>query len=276
LACSKQALFIKEVGLVSRYTLESLLDIMARLRSPEGCPWDREQTHESLRRYLIEEAYEVIDAIEQRDPKALAEELGDVLLQVVFHAQIAKENQQFTMEDVIAAVCEKMIRRHPHVFADTHVNSVADVLTNWEAIKKQEKSHQDRHSLLDGIPRHLPALMRAEKVQSKAAKVGFEWDQVDGALAKLNEELTELRQAISHKDPQEISDEIGDLFFSLVNVSRYLHVNPEQALNQTTDKFIQRFQYIEDQAQAQHKSLEDMSLEDMDELWEQAKKTPKS
>src|SRR5690554_4190126 len=182
---------------MAHYTLESLTAIMEKLRSDQGCPWDREQTHQSLTRYLIEEAYEVIDAIEQQDPQALAEELGDVLLQIVFHAQIASENGQFTMDDVLKAVCEKMIRRHPHVFADTEINSVEDVLSNWEAIKKREKANQDRKSLFDGIPKHLPALLRAEKIQSKAAKVGFDWNDISGTIAKLEEEIEEFKQAVA-------------------------------------------------------------------------------
>ena len=174
-----------------KYTLQSLLDIMAKLRSEQGCPWDKQQTHDSLTRYLLEEAYEVIDAIEEKDFPAVAEELGDLLLQIVFHAQIGAESGKFTMDDVIAAICEKMIRRHPHVFGDTAVESVQDVLTNWEAIKMQEKPGQDDRSLLDGVPKHLPALLRAERIQDKAAKVSFQWDQVEGAVIKLEEELKE-------------------------------------------------------------------------------------
>ena len=230
---------------MAHYTLESLTAIMEKLRSDQGCPWDREQTHQSLTRYLIEEAYEVIDAIEQQDPQALAEELGDVLLQIVFHAQIASENGQFTMDDVLKAVCEKMIRRHPHVFADTEINSVEDVLSNWEAIKKREKANQDRKSLLDGIPKHLPALLRAEKIQSKAAKVGFDWNDISGTIAKLEEEIEEFKQAVAAANHGDMEAEIGDLFFSLVNVCRFLNINPERALNLTTNKFIRRFQYME-------------------------------
>ncbi|HKM18130.1 MAG: nucleoside triphosphate pyrophosphohydrolase [Firmicutes bacterium] len=257
---------------MSEYTLQSLLDIMAKLRSEQGCPWDRQQTHESLTRYLIEETYEVIEAIDQKDFKALAEELGDLLLQIVFHAQIAAEAGNFSMDDVIAAVCEKMIRRHPHVFADTEVESVQDVLVNWEAIKQQEREGQAGRSLLDGVPKQLPALLRAERIQAKAAKVGFEWNQVDGAVAKLEEELKELKRSIHAQDSTEIEEEMGDLYFSLVNVCRYLDINPEHALNTTTDKFVQRFKYIEQQARLQGKALHSMSLEEMDRLWDEAKK----
>ena len=257
---------------MAHYTLESLTAIMEKLRSDQGCPWDREQTHQSLTRYLIEEAYEVIDAIEQQDPQALAEELGDVLLQIVFHAQIASENGQFTMDDVLKAVCEKMIRRHPHVFADTEINSVEDVLSNWEAIKKREKANQDRKSLLDGIPKHLPALLRAEKIQSKAAKVGFDWNDISGTIAKLEEEIEEFKQAVAAANHGDMEAEIGDLFFSLVNVCRFLNINPERALNLTTNKFIRRFQYMEKQAALNNRELNTMSLAEMEQLWETAKK----
>lgn len=257
---------------MAHYTLESLTAIMEKLRSDQGCPWDREQTHQSLTRYLIEEAYEVIDAIEQQDPQALAEELGDVLLQIVFHAQIASENGQFTMDDVLKAVCEKMIRRHPHVFADTEINSVEDVLSNWEAIKKREKANQDRKSLLDGIPKHLPALLRAEKIQSKAAKVGFDWNDISGTIAKLEEEIEEFKQAVAAANHGDMEAEIGDLFFSLVNVCRFLNINPERTLNLTTNKFIRRFQYMEKQAALNNRELNTMSLAEMDQLWETAKK----
>ncbi len=257
---------------MAHYTLESLTAIMEKLRSDQGCSWDREQTHQSLTRYLIEEAYEVIDAIEQQDPQALAEELGDVLLQIVFHAQIASENGQFTMDDVLKAVCEKMIRRHPHVFADTEINSVEDVLSNWEAIKKREKANQDRKSLLDGIPKHLPALLRAEKIQSKAAKVGFDWNDISGTIAKLEEEIEEFKQAVAAANHGDMEAEIGDLFFSLVNVCRFLNINPERALNLTTNKFIRRFQYMEKQAALNNRELNTMSLAEMDQLWETAKK----
>ena len=247
---------------------------MAKLRSEQGCPWDREQTHDSLTRYLIEEAYEVIDAIDQNNFPALAEELGDLLLQIVFHAQIAAETGNFTMDDVISAICEKMIRRHPHVFADTEVDSVQEVLVNWEAIKKQERVAQDRQSVLDGVPKQLPALLRAERIQAKAAKVGFQWEHIDGAMAKLEEELKEFKQSVQFQDRAEMEAEMGDLFFSLVNICRYLDINPEQALNSTTNKFVQRFKYIEQQAELQGKDLHSMSMEEMDLLWDAAKKTP--
>jgi len=256
---------------MAKYNLDSLREIMAQLRSPNGCPWDQKQTHQSLIKYLLEETYEVIDAINQAEPKLLAEELGDLLLQIVFHAQIAEENQHFTLDDSIQSICEKLIRRHPHVFGDRQVESVSDVLRNWEEIKKQEANNQYRTSLLDGIPAHLPALARAEKVQSKAAKVGFQWDEVDGALDKLTEELGEFKEAIANHSTIAIEDELGDLLFSIVNVARYLDANPELALQNTTNKFIQRFKYIEERAQELGQELDKMSLAEMDQLWDEAK-----
>jgi tetrapyrrole methylase family protein/MazG family protein len=251
--------------------LERLLKIMEKLRSPEGCPWDREQTHKTLKRYLIEEAYEVLEAIDSGDPELLGEELGDVLLQVVFHAQIAKELGAFTMDDVIDSICEKLIRRHPHVFADTEVESVGEVMRNWDAIKKMEKHGRERTSILDGVPKEFPALMRAEKIQKKAAKVGFELDDIHGAFGKVGEELEDLRTALDSEDGEKIKDEFGDVLFALVNVARYAKVDPELALQDATSKFIQRFRFIEEKAQAQGRSLEEMSLAEMDALWDQAK-----
>ncbi len=258
-----------------QHDLQSLIKIIAQLRSKDrGCPWDAQQTHQSLIKHLLEETYEVIDAIKQGEPEELADELGDLLLQIVFHAQIAKENNQFGMEDVLNAICQKMIRRHPHVFSDTQVDSVQDVLTNWEEIKSKEKTNEKRKSVLDGVVPYLPALLKAEKIQAKAAKVGFEWKEVDGALEKLGEELDEFMQAVSNKNQTEVREEFGDILFSLVNIARYLNINPEQALNQTTDKFIQRFKYIEKEAGLQHLDLAKMSLTEMDELWEKAKRLP--
>lgn len=261
---------------MSQYSLEALLEIMAKLRSPEGCPWDIKQTHKSLVKDLIEESYEVIDAINQEDPKLLADELGDLLLQIVFHTQIAKENNQFSMNEVIEAICTKMIRRHPHVFSDTKVSDVNDVLTNWEAIKQQEKLNSDRTSILDGIPQQLPALMRAEKIQSKVQKVGFDWDNIQGPLNKLNEEVQEFQETVANNDYQGMTEELGDLLFSIVNIARHLDLNPELALTNTNENFIKRFQHMEEQAKAINRKLEDMSFAEMDQLWENAKKTPSS
>jgi len=263
-----------------RADLQPLLDIMARLRSPEGCPWDREQTHASLKRYLLEEAYELLDAIDAGDDAALIEELGDVLLQVVFHAQIASETGRFTMADVVDGLVRKLLRRHPHVFGDAHAEDAAAVVRTWEAIKQREKAGREateESSLLDGIPRHLPALLEAEKLQDRAARVGFQWDDVAGAWEKVHEELAELKQASTEEGEAaegaraRVVEEFGDVLFALVNVARYLQVDPEQALRAANAKFRRRFRHIEARARAQGRRLEDMTLAEMDALWEEAK-----
>ncbi len=263
-----------------RADLQPLLDVMARLRSPEGCPWDRQQTHDSLKRYLLEESYELLDAIDAGDDTALVEELGDVLLQVVFHAQIAAETGRFSMADVIDVLVRKLIRRHPHVFGDVQAEDAAAVVRNWEAIKQEEKAGREpgpeASSILSGIPRHLPALMEAEKVQDRAARVGFQWDDVAGAWEKVQEELGELEQALrgrseTGQERARVAEEFGDVLFALVNVARYLEIDPEQALRSSTAKFRQRFRHIETRARAQGRDLRDMTLAEMDALWEEAK-----
>jgi tetrapyrrole methylase family protein/MazG family protein len=253
--------------------LDPLVDVMASLRGPEGCPWDKEQTHTSLRRYLIEECYEVIEAIDENDMHKLVEELGDLLLQVVFHARLAEEAHAFDMNDVIEGVTAKMIRRHPHVFGQTKVRDSAEVLVNWAAIKKQEKElgGQD-NGVLAGVPKGIPALLRSYKIQGRAAQVGFDWPSVDGAWEKVFEEAEELKSAVASGDRQAMTDELGDLLFAVVNVARFLQIEPELALAATTAKFEHRFQYIEEQAALKGYSVEDLSLEAMDTLWEQAKK----
>lgn len=273
-----------------RADLQPLLDIMARLRSPEGCPWDRQQTHASLKRYLLEEAYELLDAVDAGDDDALVEELGDVLLQVVFHAQIASETGRFTMADVLDGLVKKLIRRHPHVFGDVKAHDAAAVVRTWEAVKERERTHRNANreagrgsdpqppSLLDGIPRHLPALMEAEKLQARAARVGFQWDDVAGAWDKVQEELDELRRASAGEEPAEaarsrVAEELGDVLFALVNVARYLQVDPEDALRAANAKFRRRFQHIEARARTQGRRLEDMTLAEMDALWDEAKET---
>jgi len=256
------------------YPLDPLVEVMQRLRAPEGCPWDQMQTHESLRRYLVEETYEVLEAIDQGNWEHVKEELGDVLLQVVFHAEIAAENRRFDINDVIAAVTEKLIRRHPHVFGAVQVENAAEVSINWEKIKEREREliGEEFKSVLDGVPKGLPALTRAEKIQAKAAKVGFEWDEISGAMAKVLEELQELQAAWEKEDHSAVHLELGDLLFALVNVARYLDVDPEMALREATDKFIARFHYIEETAARQGRELADMDLEEMDQLWDAAKK----
>ncbi|NLB42138.1 MAG: nucleoside triphosphate pyrophosphohydrolase, partial [Clostridiales bacterium] len=253
---------------LNRYKFRHLVEIMEMLRAPDGCPWDREQSHESLKQYLIEETYEVLEAIDLKDMDKLAEELGDVLLQVVFHAQVAYEHGEFDIGDVITAVCQKMINRHTHIFGDVEVSSAEQVVDNWEAIKKEEKGLNSHTQVLKDIPKILPALMRSYKVQKKAALVGFDWDKTEDAVAKMEEELEELKEAYRSGNKEEIHEELGDLLFAMVNVSRFLKEEPEQALTGATEKFICRFAYIEENGD---RPLEEMTLQEMDTLWNQAK-----
>lgn len=252
-----------------KYTYEDLLEIMRILRCPEGCVWDREQDHKSIRRSFIEETYEAVEAIDNDDPVLLQEELGDVLLQVVFHAQIEAEAGRFTMDDVADGICKKMIYRHPHVFGSVEVKNSDEVLTNWDALKQKEKHQKSTTETLESVARSLPGLIRAEKVQHKAAKVGFDWDEVSGALDKVREETEEVARAIDGDgDP---SEELGDLLFAVVNVARFLKTDPEDAINRTTDKFIRRFAQVEQAAKDAGRSLSEMSLAEMDALWDAAK-----
>ena len=252
---------------------ERLCWIMDRLLGPGGCPWDREQTHESLRQYLIEEAYEVYDAIENKAFADLKEELGDVALQVVFHAQLARRAGKFDISDVLDAVNEKLIRRHPHVFGDTRVGGASDVLVNWEEIKKREKSDADEEaSLLAGVPASLPALQKAHRMQEKVARVGFDWPRIEGVIEKAREEFEELVAAEGERDTGRVFEEMGDLLFAIVNVSRFLGVQPEEALQATCRKFRERFEHIERRAAEMGRSLQDMTLQEMDQLWDEAKR----
>jgi tetrapyrrole methylase family protein/MazG family protein len=254
-----------------KYDLKDLLDVMEKLRSQEGCPWDKEQSHESLKKYLIEESYEVLEAINKKDDVELTEELGDVLFQIVFHSQIGKEEGFFNINDVINGVCDKMIKRHPHVFGDIEVNNSEEVLTNWDALKKKEQGLKTHTDELRHVAQALPALMRASKVQKKAAKVGFDWDKVECALDKVLEEYYEVKDVYKSKGRVKIVEEIGDLIFACVNVARFLDIDPEFALNYTIEKFITRFAYIEKGAREKGLDMEDMTLNEMDELWEKAK-----
>ncbi|MEE1066165.1 MAG: nucleoside triphosphate pyrophosphohydrolase [Acutalibacteraceae bacterium] len=255
-----------------KYDVYDLVRVIKALRSEGGCPWDIEQTHESIRKNLIEETYETIEAINKGDAEMLREELGDVLMQVIFHAQIEDEKGVFNIDDVADENCRKMIERHPHVFGEVNVNSVDDVLTNWDAIKRKSKGQKTTSQAIDSIPRELPALMRADKVQSKAAKAGFDWSEVSGALDRLYEEIGELRDAITNGDKDEISDELGDVLFSAVNVSRFVKVDAEEALTASTDKFVSRFKTVEKLAQERGIDMKSSSLEVLDELWDEAKK----
>ncbi|EJE7236060.1 nucleoside triphosphate pyrophosphohydrolase [Clostridium botulinum] len=255
----------------NNYDFMDLLDIMDKLRGEDGCPWDKEQTHTSLKKYLIEESYEVIEAIDNKDVDMLIEELGDVLLQVVFHSQIGKEDGFFEIKDVIQSICDKMINRHPHVFSDLEINNSNEVLENWDKIKSMEQGNETYTDSIRHIAKTLPALMRADKVQKKAAKVGFDWENIEDAMKKIIEEYKEIEDVYKSKNKVKILEEIGDLLFSVVNVARFLDIDPENALNYSIDKFINRFQYIEDEAIAMGRSLDNMSLEEMDELWKEAK-----
>ena len=255
---------------------------MARLRSPSGCPWDREQTLETLRPYLIEETYETIEAIERGDWSQLAEELGDLQLQIAFQSQIALEEGQFTIEDVLRHINEKLIRRHPHVFGDESAETPGQVLHRWEQIKAQEKrdkgrtnaaSEETQESILDDIPRSQPAMLEARKIGRKAAGTGFDWARVDDVVEKLHEEIGELQAARTSAAAEQLEEEVGDLLFTLVNIARHLKVNPELALRRANAKFRDRFAYVEDGLRRQGKSLETAELEEMEQLWQQAKKS---
>jgi tetrapyrrole methylase family protein / MazG family protein len=249
-----------------------LLSVMARLRAPEGCPWDREQTHESLRTYLLEEAYEALEAIDQSNPEELCKELGDVLLQIVFHAQIAAEAGSFTMADVCQSIVNKLVHRHPHVFGDVEVDGSEQVLTNWEELKRQEKGHSETpHSVLDGIPAQLPSLLRAQRVQSRASRVGFDWEDVSGPLDKVEEEFAELRAEWEEGNASAAEEEMGDLLFALVNSARFLKIDAEDALRRAVDKFGRRFRKVESVLEQQSRSLADASLEEMDAIWDRVK-----
>jgi tetrapyrrole methylase family protein/MazG family protein len=265
------SLYIPPVKEKKQYSFDDLLDVMSTLRGENGCPWDKEQTHESLKRYLIEEAYEVIDAIDKDDMESLCDELGDVLLQVVFHSQIAKEFGEFDIKDVIHGITNKMIKRHRHIFGNDKCETAEDVLVNWEKIKREEKNIKTHTENLKAIPTSLPGLIRSYKVQEKAAEVGFDWDKVDDALLKVHEELKEFLQVYKDREEDKIIEELGDLLFAIVNVSRFLGINPEFALTKTIEKFIKRFEYIENTALKNGKKLEEMTLEEMDELWNAAK-----
>ena len=252
-----------------------LVALMARLRGPDGCPWDRKQTPESLKPFLVEECYEVIDALDEGSPAKVKEELGDLLFQIIFHARIAEERGQFAIQDVIAANIEKMVRRHPHVYGDADLSTDKEVLANWEEIKKKEKGYEERTSVLEGVPRHLPSLLRAHSLQERAARVGFDWSRIEEALPKLDEEIAEFKESLQKEDPAGIEEELGDIFFMLVNISRFLGVNPEDALRKTISKFIRRFRYIEEHAADAGRTLGDMTLDQMEQLWQESKRKEK-
>ncbi len=251
-----------------------LVEVMARLRAADGCPWDRQQTHESLKPYMLEEAYEALEAIDEGDDEELCKELGDVLLQIVFHAQIAREEKRFDISDVARAIVDKLVRRHPHVFADTEVAGADEVVTNWDEIKRQERREKgaETPSQLDGIPQNLPALMRAQRMQARAARQGFDWSDIDGPLGKVEEEFAELRQAWQGGQRSDIEDEFGDLLFALVNTARFLEINPEEALRRSVGKFERRFRAVEKQIQKRGVKMGDLPLASLDAIWDEVKR----
>ena len=255
-----------------QYTIDDLFDILVRLRGENGCPWDRAQTHESIKKSMIEETYEAIDALNAGDDALFANELGDVLLQVAFHAQLAKERGAFDFQTILNEICTKLISRHTHVFGNDQARDTQEALSNWEKNKKKEKGLETYTALLKDVPHHLPALMRAEKVQKKAASAGFDWKDIQGAEEKIEEELRELKAAQKEGDPKHIEEEYGDLLFAVVNAGRFLKVTPEICLADATDKFINRFEKMENEAIVENKDISTMNLQELDALWEKIKK----
>ena len=265
--------FLPEAGF-DDFDIQPLADVMRTLREPGGCPWDREQTHKSIRSNMIEEVYEYLEAVDADDTEGMREELGDVLMQVVFHARMAEEAGRFDLQDVIDEVVDKLIRRHPHVFGDTHVDGSDDVLRNWEAIKKQEKT--ERKHVLDGVSQGLPALLRAYKLQGKAAKVGFDWTDVSDVWAKVEEELGELREAIASGNKEAAESELGDVLFAIANYARHEKIEPEVALDGTNNRFASRFAHVEECVAESGREWSDFSLTELDKFWDEAKKIEKN
>ena len=256
-----------------RYGTGDLRRIVAILRAPGGCPWDAEQTHESIKKNFIEETYEAIEGINKRDDALLCEELGDVLLQIALHVEIAGERGAFAWEDVTDGICRKLIERHPHVFGEVQVTGVDNVLRKWDAIKRRSKGQGSAAEAMASVPRELPALMRAQKIQKKAAKAGFDWPEIDGALERLEDELRELRKAVAQDDPVQCRDELGDVLFSAVNVARFLRdCDAEEALTAANEKFLRRYEMVEKLAEAEGIGMKTAPLEELDRLWDIAKK----
>ena len=255
---------------------DDFVRLIARLRAPGGCPWDREQTHESLFKCLIEECYEFHEAVLDKDPVKMCEELGDIMLQVVFHTVLARETGAFDLKDVFKTISDKLVRRHPHVFGRVKVKDSDEVVVNWEKIKRGEKSAMHRESLLDGIPNAMPAMLRALKVQKRAAKAGFDWKKAGPIIDKIHEETDELKAEIGKNAPERLTNELGDMLFSVVNLARHLHVDPEEALQRTNRKFIDRFRGMETKVRSKGLNLQDLSLKEMDRFWEAEKKLGRS
>ncbi|MGZ5494629.1 MAG: nucleoside triphosphate pyrophosphohydrolase [Thermoanaerobaculia bacterium] len=258
-----------------RRSFDDLVSLMKTLRGPDGCPWDRRQTLPDLKPFVIEEAYEVVDAVDRDDRQALMEEVGDLLLESVFIAEITREEGSFDIYDSITAIHDKLVRRHPHVFADVEANDAEQVLVNWEKQKNEERKAENK-SVLSGVPAALPAALKASRLTEKAARVGFDWRKTDDVFDKLDEEIGELREAVKGGDTSQIEDEMGDLLFTIANIARRTGVNPEEALQSTNRKFIRRFEAMESAVRASGRNLDQLSLEEMDALWEQAKAAERS
>ncbi|MCF6156967.1 MAG: nucleoside triphosphate pyrophosphohydrolase [wastewater metagenome] len=256
--------------------LYDLTELMQKLRGKDGCPWDKEQSHASLKPHLIEETYEVIDAIDSEDPSQLKEELADLFFHIIFHCQIAKEKGTFDIEGVMALCLDKMTRRHPHVFGDATATTPEEVLRQWDEIKKKEKGYEERKSVVDGLPKYLPALQKAQKVQKKAAKVGFDWTNINDVIAKVDEELAEVKEAIQRNRPEDVEEEVGDLLFSIVNLSRFLKLETENVLHKTICKFVDRFKKVEAELASMGKDIEKCTLEEMDAIWNKIKQKDRS
>jgi len=265
----------KDFPIKKHYNIEDLLQIMRILRGEDGCPWDREQDHDTIRKNMIEETYEVVEAIDRKDSAMLCEELGDVLLQVVFHAQMEKELGVFDFDDVCDGICQKLILRHPHIFGDVVAKTSEQVLNNWDEIKKKEKGQNTASDTLRSVPAVLPALMRAEKVQHRAAKTGFDYPGADDAFADLQSEVAELQEAMQSQDADHKQEELGDVLFSVVNVARLLHIDPEEALTRSTEKFMDRFEKVERIATECGMNMSESSLDELNALWAQAKESTK-
>lgn len=260
---------------MSRRSFEDLVKLMTTLRGPDGCPWDRKQALPDLKPYVIEEAYEVVDAIDRDDRAALLEEVGDLLLEAVFIAEITREEGTFDVYDSITAIHDKLVRRHPHVFADVKADDAEQVLVNWEKLKSDERKAENK-SVLSGVPRSMPALLKASRLTEKAARVGFDWRRTEDVFDKLDEEIAELREAVASADASKIEDEIGDLLFTIANIARKVSANPEEALQSTNRKFMRRFESMEKQVHERGQNLDQLELEEMDKLWDEAKAAERS
>jgi tetrapyrrole methylase family protein / MazG family protein len=262
---------MKTVEDKSTSLFNELVELMRKLRSKDGCPWDKEQNHASLKPHLVEEAYELIDAIDTGNPDKIKEELADIFFHIIFHCQIAKEKKGFDIGGVMALCLDKMTRRHPHVFGDATAASPEEVIHQWEQIKKKEKGYEERKFIVDGLPRHLPALQKAQKLQKKVAKVGFDWSNINDVIAKVDEELAEVKEAINENKPENIEEEVGDLLFSIVNLSRFLKLDTENVLHKTIYKFVERFKKVEMELATMGKDIEKCALEEMDAIWNKVK-----